>query len=399
MKIHAANRIKHITYRYTIILLFLLFTPGILQSQNDYLRTKYFTLEDGLSQVSCNSLQLDKSGFLWIATENGLNRFDGKEFRQFKYSESDSLSISGNYITELLVDEKGEIWIGTVGNGLNYYIQEQEIFQRIKLKFSKTKNETITALTSDEQDNIWVASQISGLHKLQPQEDGSYKQDSFLSNQSLSALMLDNNNMLWIGRSDGEIFRMNLNDEILSKTSLNQKTEGQISAFHQTDKNLLIGSESGFYIYDVLSEKIELFELNKDGKFQTKHVTCFLKAGNSSVWIGTGNGLFLFDWAKKSVIQEIKYAENNNNGLSNNTVLSLQKLDNNQVFVGTANNLDLLDFNEPYFKNISRNKRGKHLLNDNVVFSVLKDEKDLWVGTSDGGLNLIRDNKVSGIGA
>ena len=393
MKIRNVNIIKLAKFRYTIILLFLLFLPNTIFPQNNYLRTRYFTLDDGLSQVSCNNLLLDNSGFIWIATENGLNRFDGKEFKHFKYSESDSLTISGNYINKLLIDKSGRIWIGTVGNGLNYYNQEQEIFHRFNLKFSQDKNETISALTCDENGNIWIASQISGLHKLQPLENGSYKQSNFFSNQPLSALQINKNNMLWIGSFEGEIIRMNLNDEKLTTTPIQQNIEGQVRAFFYTDKSMLIGSESGLYIYDFQAKRTELFELEKEGKLQTKHVSSFLKAGISTVWIGTGNGLFLFDWRQKSTIHEIKYSENNDDGLSNNTVLSLIELGNNQILVGTSNNLDLLDFGEPYFKNISKNQRGKHLLNDNVVFSIFKDDTDLWIGTSDGGLNLIRNNK------
>lgn len=113
--------ISALKFRYNITLFFLIFFPGIIYPQNNYLRAKYFKLADGLSQVSCNNLLLDKSGFIWIATENGLNRFDGKEFKHFKYNESDFLTISENCIKKLMADKTGRIWIGTVGNGLNYY--------------------------------------------------------------------------------------------------------------------------------------------------------------------------------------------------------------------------------------------------------------------------------------
>jgi len=62
----------------------------------DNLEIKYFTLEDGLSQVSTNDLLLDSLGFVWIATQDGLNRFDGKVFKHYKYNESDSTTVSGN---------------------------------------------------------------------------------------------------------------------------------------------------------------------------------------------------------------------------------------------------------------------------------------------------------------
>lgn len=114
MKIYIFDSKKSSKYSYGAFLFFLLLIPSITYSQNNFLKTKYYSLEDGLSQVSCNNLSLDKSGFVWIATENGLNRFDGKEFKHLKYNESDSLTISGNYIKKLTVDNTGRIWVGTV---------------------------------------------------------------------------------------------------------------------------------------------------------------------------------------------------------------------------------------------------------------------------------------------
>ena len=394
MKILVINILKNTKFSYRAFLLFLVLFPCILHSQNNYLRTKYFTLDDGLSQVSCNNLLLDKSGFIWIATENGLNRFDGKEFKHFKYNKSDSLTVSGNYINKLLEDKSGRIWVGTIGNGLNYYNRELEIFHRIKLENSPDENEIISDLVSDHEGNIWVASRISGLHKLEATESDSFIQNNFFANLPISALVFDRNNNLWIGGTNGDIFKTNTNNQEISKPNPHISIKGQVLAFYNTTKHLLIGSESGFYIHEIKTGKTELFELEKKGNLQTRHVTSFLKETNSRVWIGTGNGLYLFDWEQNKVVDKITYSDKNNNGLSNNTVLSLQRLSSSQILVGTSNYLDLLDFSEPYFKNISKDKRGRHLLNDNVVFSILKDNSDLWIGTSDGGLNLIRDNKT-----
>ena len=84
--------------------------------------------------------------------------------------------------------------------------------------------------------------------------------------------------------------------------------------------------------------------------------------------------MFLFDFESLEVVGKIQYTQDDIDGLSNNTVQSLLKNSENQIFVGTANNLNLLDFESPYFKNISKNKQGSHLLNDNVIFSILRDE-------------------------
>jgi len=367
---------------------------SIAYQKNDTLRIKYFTLEDGLSQVSSNDLLLDGSGFVWVATADGLNRFDGNKFKHFKSNELDSMSISGNFVSKLLEDSTGKIWVGTNGNGLNYYDKNLDVFQRIKLNYSKqSSSEIISALAIDSKGVIWAASRVSGLHYLQPLEDGSYSQGNYFPNEAISGLLIDEQNNIWIGGFTGNIYKINPDREQSNQKNPEINVEGNVQAFYATDQHLLIGSDMGFFIYDLKSKKIESYELEESGNFSTKHVVIFTKANNTSVWIGTGSGLYLFDWVNKRVINKIQYSDRDAFGLSNNSVQALLRLSSNQLLVGTANYLNLIDFEKPYFKNISKDKRGKHLLNDNVIFSILKDKSDLWIGTSDGGLNLIRNNK------
>jgi signal transduction histidine kinase/ligand-binding sensor domain-containing protein/CheY-like chemotaxis protein/AraC-like DNA-binding protein len=361
---------------------------------NDSVRIKYFTLEDGLSQVTVNDLLKDNSGFVWIATEHGLNMFDGEKFRHFKHSSSDSMTISGNFTNKLLEDKAGNIWVGTVGNGLNYYDKNLDVFHRFDLKYAQNENETISAIATDESGTIWMTSRYSGLHLLQPLENGSFLQDNYFSNQPLNALLYDKHKNLWVGGFSGDVYRLDPNDGISLQTGPEIRVAGQVNAFYNTDRHLLIGSDSGLFIYDLQSKRVQLYELGKTGTNPTKFVATFLRADDSKVWIGTGSGLYLFDCARLLVIGKIAYSEDGTSGLSNNKVQALLQLSARQMMVGTANSPNLLDFTEPYFKNISKDKRGEHLLNDNIVFSIFKDGNDLWIGTTDGGLNLIRDGRT-----
>jgi len=147
-----------------VLLLFVSTSYSQTRGVNDAIRIKYFTLEDGLSQASIIDLLQDSSGFVWIATQDGLNRFDGSNFKHFKYSQSDSTTISGNFINKLLEDHKGNIWVGTNGNGLNYYDPKFDLFHRVKLEGFLNENETISDLAIDDNKNIWVASRLSGLY-------------------------------------------------------------------------------------------------------------------------------------------------------------------------------------------------------------------------------------------
>jgi len=358
------------------------------------LRVKYFTLEDGLSQVTINDLYQDESGFVWMTTDDGLDQFDGGKFKHFKYSETDSTSISGNQTTKMLGDRFGNIWVGTIGDGLNYYNKDQDIFQRIKLKYSDKENEVISDIESDMNGSVWVSSRISGLHHLQVGNNGSYLQKNYFKDQPLSALFLDKKKTLWIGSFEGRVFKMDSLNKLASQYDTEFNINSHVRAFYEAGNSLLIGSDLGLFIYDLQTKKFNLFEFEKSSSLSARHIGAFLKAGDSTVWIGSSSGLYLFDWTRFSVIRKIQYSESGDVGLSNNTVQSILKLPSQQLLVGTANNLNLLDFTEPCFNNISKDKEGEHVLNDNIIFSILKDDNDFWIGTSYGGLNLTRNGKT-----
>ncbi|MCK0157145.1 ATP-binding protein [Cellulophaga sp. F20128] len=371
------------------IFLCLLFANTVF-SQLDSTRIKYLTLEDGLSQVSTNDLLLDKLGFVWIATQDGLNKFDGSTFKHYKYNENDSTTISGNLINKLLEDKNGNIWIGTIANGLNLYNPVKDVFKRIRLKNSGG-NEIISDLEIDPDGAVWVASRISGLYRFTAKDD-NLSQSHFLKNKPLGALLHDKSGDLWVGGFEGEVYRLNTKDEQSFLKIPEFKVNGNVQSIYRAGKYLLLGSDFGFYRYDIQAKKLELIELEETGNFKTKHVSSFLEEKETQVWIGTGNGVYLFDWLQKKVIKKIQYGTVN--GLSNNTTEALLRLSKQKILIGTANYLNLIDFSQPYFSNISKDKLGEHLLNDNVIFSIFKDGTDLWVGTPDGGLNLIRDGKA-----
>ncbi|NIT61770.1 MAG: hypothetical protein GWN00_37895, partial [Aliifodinibius sp.] len=97
--------------------------------QAQQLEFQHYSLEDGLSQTTVYDIIRDRQGFMWFATEDGLNRFDGYEFKVFKHDPLDSTTIAGNIILCLLEDAAGMVWIGT-SKGLCQYNQQTETFMR-----------------------------------------------------------------------------------------------------------------------------------------------------------------------------------------------------------------------------------------------------------------------------
>ena len=91
------------------------------QIYNQNIRFNHLTSEDGLSTDRVGTILQDNQGFMWFGTFDGLNRYDGYEFKVYRHNSQDPDSLNANLITALLQDRDGYLWVGTSGGGLNRY--------------------------------------------------------------------------------------------------------------------------------------------------------------------------------------------------------------------------------------------------------------------------------------
>ena len=116
-------------------------------------------LSEGLSQGMINSMLQDQFGFMWFATKDGLNRYDGHRFIVYRNDPSDSGSIADNFIECLFEDSKGRLWIGTASKGLDLFDRETETFRHFRKELSSNSlcSNQITGITEDGHGNIWIS--------------------------------------------------------------------------------------------------------------------------------------------------------------------------------------------------------------------------------------------------
>ena len=138
----------------------LLFVWPILMFGQD-ISISSITIDDGLSQGMIFDILKDKDGFMWLATKNGLNRYDGYDFKVYTNDPFDSLSIAGDVVLAILEDSKGRFWVSTESNGLNYFDKETETFHPVNLdsvddKNLKVRGRSISTIKEDVHGNIWV---------------------------------------------------------------------------------------------------------------------------------------------------------------------------------------------------------------------------------------------------
>lgn len=128
-------------------------------------------ISNGLSQGMINCIFQDHYGFMWFGTMDGLNRYDGYNFKIFRNDPLNNTSISGNFITSILEDSKGRLWIGTALNGLNLFCWETEQFTHFSTHSKPSLSDnTIFSIQEDKNGTIWIGTQ-SGLNKLSTESD------------------------------------------------------------------------------------------------------------------------------------------------------------------------------------------------------------------------------------
>lgn len=140
--------------------------PGI-----DDVRFRTFSTGDGLSQASARAIAQDSSGFIWIGTQDGLNRFDGHGFKVYRHDRSDRWSLAQNHIWAIQAERDGGLWIATQGGGLSHYDADLDRFDNYLADAAQPDalaSNHVTALLLDDSQRLWVASVAGRLQWLDP---------------------------------------------------------------------------------------------------------------------------------------------------------------------------------------------------------------------------------------
>ncbi|MFD2034604.1 two-component regulator propeller domain-containing protein [Belliella marina] len=371
-------------------------------AQNESYIINSLTIENGLSNNHVTSVLEDSKGFIWIATYDGLNRWNGYSFETFKKESSNPNSLSGNFLLNLAEDKKGNIWIGTNNAGLVRYNVSEEKFYRY---FTDPSEETsipgniIRSIKIDENDNVWVGTNY-GLAKFQPQNN-NFKRYQFPTGMA-SELILDTRRIISSGideiivQNSLGLFTVNIQNDLIQK--LNFVIEGfegvtfknNEPLFYDSFGNFWIGSSVGLIKKDTLGN-VEVFRNSpNDSKgISSVNISCIYEDSQRNLWVGTSNkGVNLYDRSKNrfSVFQEKTIGSNS---ISNNIITHIVEDSQANLWVSTQEGgLNILNKNSSPFSFYIHNHLDENSLSSNKVGSIFEDESgEIWIGTKDGGVN------------
>ncbi len=384
-------------YLFILILVFIAFAKNEAYSQ--IIQRFSYSVEDGLSQSNVNCLLKDERGFLWIGTQDGLNRYDGYEFKIFKNLPGDTNSISNNYINDLIEDEDGKIWIAT-NQGLNYfnpYNGDFKTFYTKKQDNSLPENRVLD-LYYDQNGIIWIKT----LHYLsrfnsKTQTFSNYKHYSdyfnFYDGISTYEILRDKKGRLWVATKDGlnyfdeerEVFKR-YKYEKGNRSSL---TDNNIQTIYEDRKgNLWIGTNSGLSKYNSEKDSFENFNINAgDGTpIGRNSVNAVYQDFEGYLWIGTDAGLYIFNTEKEKFNSANKWVAKSSRLLEAN-IRSIEQSREKIIWIGTQQGLLKLQRSLKDFKVYAKDQENEPLFGSNLIASIFQDDYGkLWVGTWDKGV-------------
>ena len=266
-----------------------LFVALISLSQTAY-RFRNYTISDGISQSSVLNIIQDQSNALWIGTQDGLNRFDGKNFEVF--NSDNTPGIESEYIRCSAKTKDGNLWFGSA-NGLILYNIKTEKFKTFYLY--KNAILQIESITVDKNDNIWISSLASGLLKFNPKQKKFTVYTDFLPSKRIQSVFYVGGNKILVNTEDSGVFELDEVTKKVKKITIPYKKGaiGIISKIVQPSKDLLyFCTNQGIYQYLISTQKIAQKFQKLTKEYGTIPITD-IQISEDNQWILTSNeGLF-----------------------------------------------------------------------------------------------------------
>ena len=375
--------------------LFLLFalSAQVLRAQG----VRLITPNDGLSNSHITQIYQDSKGYIWIATENGLNKFDGYDFEVFFSIPNDSTSITSDFVLRVYEDSRGLFWVATSKGLLQY--------DRTKNEFSKWNlgdlNETLKGIRvnyifEDRNNNLWIAFAGCGVVRLDANTLSPViftQQNNIIIDSRIRCIFEDRHGNIWFGTENHGISVFNPQNNTAKHFYYNPSdpyslNNNKIYAICENAAGAIWVGTLGGGINE-FDEQTQSFHALKTGAaLFENHMQCFLLDNNKTVWAATdGSGIYKYDvngnkthfWEEVSSIYDMKKAKVHDIFQDKQGNIWIALFQEGLLFISASGS---------YFQNIGFNPfDASKSIGKSCVISVIEDyQGNTWAGTDGDGL-------------
>lgn len=421
--------------RKSLSILFLILSVLTLYAEKtNYLYSFNSDLNEGISQLSVMTIYQDSRGYLWFATKNGLNRFNGKEYKIYHREDGNEQSLSNNSVTSITEDQEGYLWVGTnnglnridlntneikrynletnglvansistvytdrsgclwVGTweGLNRYNREGDHFEYIPIE-DDTERAMIVTLVEDSSGRFWIGTRNKGLLLCDHQMNlisqfTSESKNMPLNNNNITSIYEDDKKQIWVGCKNSGLNKINLRDnEVTSYTNLNSGlSNNSVRCIIEWQGKLLIGTFDGIFDLDKATERIVKVAGYDDINKSLSHysVYCFCVDRDKTLWVGTfaGGVNYLNKFTNRFVLHKPQEELNIRTGIYGAITYESPE----DLWIATEG-YGLLNYNkrtnESHYYLIDPSVR--FAFNTNIIKSVFYEDGYVWCGTTKG---------------
>jgi ligand-binding sensor domain-containing protein/signal transduction histidine kinase/CheY-like chemotaxis protein len=354
-------------------------------------------VENGLSNNYINSIEQDSLGFIWIATNDGLNRYDGHNFQVYRKSNLNPHSGPvANYIEHLEVAQNQNLLIAT-NKGLSEYDPKEDFFNH----FEGFSQNSISYIINQPHGGQIIANYEVGVTITKADSITAFflhspNNPNSLSSSRISSLALQGDSVLWVSYFDKGLDKIDLRKKTVNALSNASPAfpENINALYTDATGNLWVGSNDGVRVITTNADTLQINLSDKPEKgLSDGNILCFEKDPMGNLWIGTRNGglnilnseLFL----QEQTLQ-LKWFKPQQDGSSvfNRTVSSLKLADDGYMWIGTSTGLNFVNPSGEPVKLLQRNlSKNQTISHDRIGALAKSKDGSIWIGTDGGGLD------------
>lgn len=419
--------------RLGILIFCFVFSVKALWAQQFTVKFDHLNSSDGLSQNSIYHITQDSLGYIWFATYDGLNRYDGYNLQVFRNNPDDPNSLSDNAVNQIFETQGNRMWIVTKTAGLCRYNYETEKFERFPFPdgitdfeikkiaqesphklwlatekglwiFENNKYARISDFNHDEINDLVLSASKKGLwlatnnglkyfdiQMLESKNIRTPQYEKLGMHQNIKTLFKSIDGTIWLAKQDG-VFKINTDRNMHKITCANYNGFFDVNAITEDQKGdiWLATNSSGIVKYETQNQKVTSIDHNPSdpNSLSSNQISSIFIDRNNTLWVG--NRWAGVDKWSRTTENVLWFKKNNqpNEGLLSNQIRAIYKDTLDVVWIGTENGgLSRFDFQTQKYKHF--NTQNSELPN-NIVRAIFEDSKgNFWIGTDGGGLALM----------